>query len=559
MNIVLIVLIIILLGIVISLSIFLFYYNNRFIQNYETKKKYEYYLNELKKLQQNKNENYNKIVYPILYINLDRSIDRKEKLIEQFKKFNITNYKRIKGVDGKELKDLKKGSTDEIYYENEFNITKNEFNITKSELGCTLSHLKAIKYAYDHQLDKVIIIEDDISFELMPLWENTIPELIHEIKNWDIIKLHSVKYIENIDKKHLTLPFGKYKNYNWGTKVYIINKNGMENILNNYYKNNKFILKPIADNREGVADSLIFNNCITKILTKNLFFLDFYRVSLIHHTHDNDKIDNSIKIIKKDYLQKYYLVIGTIFKNEGMILKEWIKHYIYHGVEHFYMVNDNSIDNYLEILNPYIKLGIVTLYNNFEKQKDNNQIYLYKKYILPNIKKSQWFIVADLDEYLYSPYEINLQSILKNYEKYKLIIVNWLWFGTNNNIQQPKSIIASCTKRAEVNTTTKLGGTIGNKGILNSDFEFNEIKVHWENEYKNSINLSWMNPRENKLLMNHYSLISKEYYEKIKMVRGDLCNKKNHRDKNFFNIWDINDITDTRLLEQNKYILNSYI
>ena len=49
-----------------------------------------------------------------------------------------------------------------------------------------------------------------------------------------------------------------------------------------------------------------------------------------------------------------YFTIGAIFKNEAHIMKEWIEHYLYHGIEHIYLINDFSTDNFLEILQPFI-------------------------------------------------------------------------------------------------------------------------------------------------------------------------------------------------------------
>ena len=37
---------------------------------------------------------------------------------------------------------------------------------------------------------------------------------------------------------------------------------------------------------------------------------------------------------------KYYLSVVSIFKNESMILEEWIKHYIKENVQLFYLVNN---------------------------------------------------------------------------------------------------------------------------------------------------------------------------------------------------------------------------
>ena len=40
--------------------------------------------------------------------------------------------------------------------------------------------------------------------------------------------------------------------------------------------------------------------------------------------------------------QKYYFSVGAVFKNESHSIKEWICHYLHHGAEHFYLINDNK-------------------------------------------------------------------------------------------------------------------------------------------------------------------------------------------------------------------------
>ena len=47
---------------------------------------------------------------------------------------------------------------------------------------------------------------------------------------------------------------------------------------------------------------------------------------------------------------KYDISIGSIFKNEAHILEEWIDFYIVMGINHFYLVNNNSCDNFAEKL-----------------------------------------------------------------------------------------------------------------------------------------------------------------------------------------------------------------
>jgi hypothetical protein len=42
--------------------------------------------------------------------------------------------------------------------------------------------------------------------------------------------------------------------------------------------------------------------------------------------------------------KKYKLGMLCIIKNEEMIIKEWIKHYIWQGVQHFYIIDNESTD-----------------------------------------------------------------------------------------------------------------------------------------------------------------------------------------------------------------------
>jgi hypothetical protein len=42
-------------------------------------------------------------------------------------------------------------------------------------------------------------------------------------------------------------------------------------------------------------------------------------------------------------MHKYKLAVGSIFKNEAHIFREWLEHYINQGVEKFYLIDNGSI------------------------------------------------------------------------------------------------------------------------------------------------------------------------------------------------------------------------
>src|SRR5258708_23252023 len=115
----------------------------------------------------------------------------------------------------------------------------------------------------------------------------------------------------------------------------------------------------------------------------------------------------------------YKLSVCAIFKNESHIMKEWIEHYIYHGVEHFYLLNDERDDDYLSILNNYkhlITLINVTCDRYLGRQKD-----ILNTYMLPLLNETKWLLIIDLDEFLWSPKDININNVLSNMNELAVI------------------------------------------------------------------------------------------------------------------------------------------
>ena len=144
----------------------------------------------------------------------------------------------------------------------------------------------------------------------------------------------------------------------------------------------------------------------------------------------------------------HYLSILTIMKNEAMNLKIWIDHYIWQGVDHLYIIDNNSNDGSIEIVEDLINNGYpITLYKLFEPhQQEKHYRYVYDKEKLQ--EKTKWLIVADLDEFFYCN-NSKISYELKFCENFDLIISKWRMFGSNNCIEHPKDIRTSLTKRVQ--------------------------------------------------------------------------------------------------------------
>ena len=73
----------------------------------------------------------------------------------------------------------------------------------------------------------------------------------------------------------------------------------------------------------------------------------------------------SVPLILYSFLHHRYeheFAICAIFKDEAPYLKEWIDyHHHVLGATHLYLYNNDSSDNYHDVLRPYIKAGVVEL------------------------------------------------------------------------------------------------------------------------------------------------------------------------------------------------------
>lgn len=127
------------------------------------------------------------------------------------------------------------------------------------------------------------------------------------------------------------------------------------------------------------------------------------------------------------------LAVCGIFQNEGRFLKEWIEFHKLVGVQRFYLYNNNSTDNYNEILRPYVETGEVELFDWPESDRGlRAQVSAYNDCLAKTKSTVKWVAFLDLDEFLYPIQEFKLTSILKEYEEFGEVSVNWFMFGTSD-------------------------------------------------------------------------------------------------------------------------------
>jgi hypothetical protein len=236
----------------------------------------------------------------------------------------------------------------------------------------------------------------------------------------------------------------------------------------------------------------------------------------------------------------YYLSVLAIFKNETMNLKVWLDHYIWQGVEHFYLIDNGSTDNPKEILQDYIDKGFVTYV--YGDAKHRQQQYYKDVFNLFRLKeKTVWLAVCDLDEFLFGPHK-RLNKVLQTLENYNMVLSNWLMFGSDGLIEHPADIRTAITHREEpIHVNTKY--IFKTSSIPNTD----PIWIHRLENVDDTYTIT----ENEQIHLNHYPIQSLNFFQTVKMTRGaaDVYWCENIRDMDYFNRYDQNKNYDDLLLK----------
>ena len=139
--------------------------------------------------------------------------------------------------------------------------------------------------------------------------------------------------------------------------------------------------------------------------------------------------------------------ICVIIKNEADYIEEWIDYHFKIGFEKFYIYDNESTDNTREILDKYIRKGIVDYIYCPGKGK---QIPSYNDCIHRYRSKCRYIAFIDADEFIFPIEDENIYGIKKYLDKYAGLTINWMIFGSSHHIKKPEgSVLENYTLRGK--------------------------------------------------------------------------------------------------------------
>lgn len=143
----------------------------------------------------------------------------------------------------------------------------------------------------------------------------------------------------------------------------------------------------------------------------------------------------------------YYLTACLIFKDAASYLDEWLRFHLLVGVEHFYLYDNDSRDDFRSVLRPFLEMGQITLQH---WPGPGAQVDVYQHCLEHYRPATRWMAFIDDDEFFFPATGSSLSEILRDYEEYAGVGVCWLLFGSNGHRTRPKGLVTrNYRRRAE--------------------------------------------------------------------------------------------------------------
>jgi hypothetical protein len=137
-----------------------------------------------------------------------------------------------------------------------------------------------------------------------------------------------------------------------------------------------------------------------------------------------------------------YLAAAMMYRDHAEYLAEWIEFHRLAGVERFFLYDNLSQDDHVEVLSPYVEEGIVVLHEwPYPLAFPSGPRVMYQSCLEQHRQDARWIAFIDLDEFLFSPTRLPLAEVLAGYEAFPGVAVNWAVFGTSGHKEKPPGLV----------------------------------------------------------------------------------------------------------------------
>lgn len=259
-------------------------------------------------------------------------------------------------------------------------------------------------------------------------------------------------------------------------------------------------------------------------------------------------------------MAKSFLSICAVVKNEALYIEEWLAFHIVQGFTKFFIYDNQSTDDTVERLRPFIDKGYVI---HYDTKENPCQFICYNHCITHHKIDAEWCAFLDCDEFLHServPYKGGYKSLtfIENFSVNYLLVkpfdalnVNWVLYGSNGHLAyNPQHVIQRFrTGSDKINQHTKAITRLENTIRVGKNPHYMEVKGATINDRLDTLtDFYGLTPnRTDSLLLriNHYHTKSKNEYFERKLTKPDPGTGRFHEKERMEEIFKIHDVNDS--------------
>lgn len=233
-----------------------------------------------------------------------------------------------------------------------------------------------------------------------------------------------------------------------------------------------------------------------------------------------------------------------------MNVDEWIRHYLWQGVDHVYLIDNGSDDESYAIALEWSKKAPVTVVRYPEQWLQRPHYWRAIKDLRIR-QRSEWLIISDLDEFWFARKNDTIPEAISEYHYLDLIYCNWTVFGSSGFDRHPGSLRRDMIKCFPENPLPHYED--GRKFMVRTEClrEMLNLSIHGVVDVCSSA----VATDNQALQLNHYIVQSREYFGNVKVPRGDANSKAG----GLIRTWDYFDSIDKRCSSEDRTLAHMVI
>ncbi len=224
-----------------------------------------------------------------------------------------------------------------------------------------------------------------------------------------------------------------------------------------------------------------------------------------------------------------YSLVTTRVKNDNSYIDEWVDHYLKIGFDHIVIYDNQSTDPVIPKWGDKVSVYLDT--NEFRVFPPFNT----HKFII-DLLHPVWLLHLDIDEFLVLYQHKSVNDLLRCYENYGGLVMNWRIYGSSGHIKRPDGFVKdNYTYRTPDDYVGAEGGNYIGKVAMNAKYLKGIINPHYAISARDIVNEDFIKTTDGVInsqckicRLNHYFTRSyEEWKSKVERGNGNYFQRRN--------------------------------